>query len=322
MTARISRILDRAQTRLKMRQLRLLVAVGRHRNILNAARELGISQPAATKMIQDLEQDFEVKLFQRTNRGVVPTIFGDALFRHGNLIFSQLFNAIQELDELGDGNIGRVVVGSLIATTPVLLPTAVDILLEERPKVTVKIVTGFNEVLMPALLAGEVDMVVGRLPLHRHREGITQEILYDHRILAIVGNLHPLANKKAVSFEQTSSFGWILPPVETTLRRQIDEFFLNQSQFEPRLMIETTSYLFTREYLRSHDLISFIPAHIVSRELDDGLLNELDLNVPFGKGSIGISYRSADSLTPAGQAFMQALRDAAERISLSGPSDG
>ena len=55
MVGRHSRIVDRALTRLKLRQLRLLVAVGAHGNIQNAARELGISQPAATKMIQDLE---------------------------------------------------------------------------------------------------------------------------------------------------------------------------------------------------------------------------------------------------------------------------
>ncbi|MYF88759.1 MAG: LysR family transcriptional regulator, partial [Boseongicola sp. SB0676_bin_33] len=109
MTARHSRILDRALTRLKLRQLRLLVAVGTHGNIQNAARELGISQPAATKMIQDLELDFEVTLFSRTNRGVIPTVFGETLIRHGKLIFAQVSYAAQELDDLSEGNSGRVV---------------------------------------------------------------------------------------------------------------------------------------------------------------------------------------------------------------------
>ena len=117
MTAGHSRIVDRALTRLKLRQLRLLVAVGSHGNIQNAARELGISQPAATKMIQDLELDFEVKLFNRTNRGVIPTIFGETLIKHGKLIFAQVSNAAQELDDLNEGNSGRVVIGTLVAAS-------------------------------------------------------------------------------------------------------------------------------------------------------------------------------------------------------------
>ena len=147
MANRHTRIVERAMTRLKLRQLRLLVAVGQHGSIQNAAHDLNISQPAATKMIQDLELDFEVKLFDRTNRGVVPTVFGAALIRHGKLIFSQVSNAAQELDDLNEGNSGRVVVGTLLAASPSLLPMAVEGLLKDRPKVAIKIVEGTNEVL-------------------------------------------------------------------------------------------------------------------------------------------------------------------------------
>ena len=115
MATRHTRVVERALTRLKLRQLRLLVAVGQHGSIQSAARDLSISQPAATKMIQDLELDFEVKLFERTNRGVVPTVFGDALIRHGKLLFAQVSNAAQALDELNEGNDGRVGVGTLSA---------------------------------------------------------------------------------------------------------------------------------------------------------------------------------------------------------------
>ena len=122
MATRHTRIVERALTRLKLRQLRLLVAVGQHGSIQNAAHDLNISQPAATKMIQDLEVDFEVKLFDRTNRGVVPTVFGESLIRHGKLIFAQVSNAAQELDDLNEGNSGRVVVGSLWHCQPFKLP--------------------------------------------------------------------------------------------------------------------------------------------------------------------------------------------------------
>ncbi|WP_435141737.1 LysR substrate-binding domain-containing protein [Pseudopelagicola sp. nBUS_19] len=312
MIGRQSRIVDRALTRLKLRQLRLLVAVGVHGNIQNAARELGISQPAATKMIQDLELDFEVKLFDRTNRGAVPTVFGETLIRHGRLIFAQVSNAAQELDDLNEGNSGRVVVGTLLAASTSLIPATIDILLAERPNVAVKIIEGTNKVLMPALLSGEIDMVVGRLPSHRHRDKIKQEKLFEDRILAVVGAQHPLVNLADVSFFQIKPFGWIVPPLETTLRRQVDHFFVKQQQYAPKVTIESVSYLTNRALLQMRDLIGLMPSEVVTPDIADGRLALLDWTVPFGHGPIGVSLRADDELSPAGRAFKAALRQSAE----------
>ena len=317
MIDRHARIVDRALSRLKLRQLRLLVAVGTHGNIQNAARSLGISQPAATKMIQDLELDFEVKLFDRTNRGVVPTVFGETLIRHGKLIFAQISNAAQDLDDLSEGNAGRVVVGTLLAASASLLPKAIEILLAERPDVAIKINEGTNEVLMPGLLSGEIDMVVGRLPSHRHRDKLRQEKLFEDRILAVVGPEHPLAGKKDVSFAQTKPFDWILPPLETTLRRQVDQFFVGQQQYAPKVAIESVSYLTNRALLQSRDLIGLMPAEVVAQDVAGGHLAELDWQVPFGQGPIGVSLRVGDDLSPAGRAFKAALHEAAKSRSVS-----
>ncbi|MEM6693711.1 MAG: LysR substrate-binding domain-containing protein [Pseudomonadota bacterium] len=318
MVSRHNRILDRALSRLKLRQLRLLEAVGKQGSIQNAARDLGISQPAASKMIQDLELDFEVKLFDRTNRGVVPTVFGAALIRHAKLIFAQVSNAAQEIDDLGEGNSGRVVVGTLLAASPALLPAAVDHLLRARPKVAIKIVEGTNEVLMPALLSGEIDMVVGRLPTHRHRSKVVQEAFFEERVHAVVGPAHPLAQKPDIHFEQLRDFGWILPPVETTLRRQTDQFFVKQQQFTPRVAFESVSYLANRSLLRSQPLISLMPAPVAALDIERDVLASLDWAVPFGAAPVGVSYRGEQSLSPASTAFLDALRRAASDIAAKG----
>lgn len=318
MVTRHNRIVDRALTRLKLRQLRLLVAVGQRGSIQNAARDLGISQPAATKMIQDLELDFEVKLFDRTNRGVVPTVFGETLIRHGKLIFAQVSNAAQELDDLNEGNSGRVTVGTLLAASPALLPLAVGQILKDRPKVAIKIVEGTNEVLMPGLVSGEIDLVVGRLPSHRHRARIVQEKLLDERVIAVVGPHHPMSTTRSVSFAQLRQFSWLLPPPETTLRRQTDQFFMKQGQFEPDVAIESVSYLANRSLLRSHDFVGLMPAHVAALDIERGRLVQVDWTVPFGAGPVGASYRGEDALSPAGAAFLQALRQAAKRLRGSG----
>lgn len=312
MTTRHSRIVDRALTRLKLRQLRLLVAVGQHGNIINAARDLSISQPAATKMIQDLELDFEVDLFERTNRGVIPTVFGDALIRHGKLIFAQVSNAAQELDDLNEGNSGRVVIGTLLATSPSLLPAAIETILRDRPNVAVKIVLGTNDALIPSLMSGEIDMIVGRLPVYRYRTNVVQEKFFDERVVMVTGPDHPLAGEHSVSFEQMQDYGWILPPVETTLRRQIDQFFVRQNQFLPRQAIESVSYLANRAMVRKHDFLGLVPADVAALDIRAGLLAQIDWTVPFGAGPVGVSHRGEGSLSPAGAAFLAAMRQVVE----------
>ncbi|SNZ20222.1 LysR substrate-binding domain-containing protein [Cohaesibacter gelatinilyticus] len=311
MVSRHTRIVEKVQTRLKFRQLRLLVAVGRHNNIQSAARDLNVSQPAATKMIQDMELDFEVQLFDRTNRGVIPTEFGKALIRHGQLILAQVANAAQELDDLNDGSSGRVVVGSLLAASPWILPKAIERLLAERPNVMIKVVEGTNDALMPALRTGEIDMVVGRLPVSRHRDGTAQQKLFDESIVAVVGSHHPLAETKDLSFEQLKDYGWILPPPETSLRRRVDGFFISQDVASPAVSLESVSYLANRALLQTQPLISLMPSHVPEQDVAQGNLAILDWEVPFGSGPVGVSYNAKARLSPAAQALLRALQDIA-----------
>ena len=312
-----NRILDRALTRLKLRQLWLLIAVSQKGSIQHASQDLGISQPAATKMIQDIELDFEVKLFERTNRGVVPTVFGDTLIRHSKLIFAQVSNAAQELDDLSEGNSGRVVVGTLLAASPSLLPLAIGQVLDCRPKIAIKIVEGTNGILMPNLLSGQLDMVVGRLPSRRHRLNITQEKFFDEPVLVVVGPQHPLAHAQSVTFDHMKKYGWILPPTETTLRRQTDQYFIQQGQFSPKLMVESVSYLANRSLLRQHDFLAIVPAHVATVDIERGLLAQVNWAVPFGAGPVGVSHRGENSLSPAGLAFLSHLRQVAENLKKS-----
>ncbi len=309
-----ARIVDRISTRLKFKQLRLLVAVGKHGNIQSAARELNVSQPSATKMIKDLELDFEVQLFDRTNRGVMPTPFGDALIRHGKLIFAQISNAAQELADLSEGSSGRVVIGTLLAASSNVLPLAIERVLDERPRLAIKIVEGTNDVLMPELRSGEIDLVVGRSATHRHRSGLLQERLFDEHVVVVAGSRHPLAEKKALTFEDLKNFGWILPPIETTLRRQLDQYFLKQDQYSPPFALESVSYLTNRSLLQSRDYVGVMPAHVVAQDVAGGILKQLDLTLPFGSSPVSVSYRKDGLLSPAGFAMLQAIRNAAVEI--------
>lgn len=307
MSRQISRITDRLISRLRLKQLHLLVAVGKHGSILHAAREMNLSQPAATKMIQDLEMDFEAPLFNRTNRGVTPTVFGDALIRQAKLVFAQIFNAAQEINDLSRGNSGRVVVGTLLAASQQLLPRAIATILKTRPNITIRVVEGTHEVLMPALRMGELDMVVGRLPMHRHRQELAQITLFSEETILLASVNHPLAGRP-VQFTDLHRYGWILPPPETTLRRQIDQFFASNDHFTPKSIVESVSFLTNRNLLRESDLIGIMPAHVAAPDIANGTLSRLSFPLPFGPAPVGISYHKTTGMTPAASTFLDILK--------------
>ncbi len=314
MNRKPARIVERVLTRLKLKQLRLLVAVAHHGSILHAARELNLSQPAATKMIKDLEADFEVQLFTRTNRGVVATVYGESLIRHGKLVFAQITHAAQELDDLAEGTAGRVVVGTLLAASARLLPMAIGTVLKERPDLVIKVVEGTNEVLMPGLRTGELDLVVGRLPTHRHRSDVDQLKLYDERIVAVVRAGHPLAGQIGVGLEDMAGFGWILPPPETTLRRQLDQHFVSRPDLAPKRVVESVSYLTNRALVAASDIIAVLPVHVAAGDIAGGAFARLDWVVPVGAGPVGVSFRRSGGLSPAARAFIKVLSAVGDEI--------
>jgi len=308
------KITERVSTRLKLKQLRLLVAISRHSSILHAAQELNISQPAATKLIQDLEADFGVTLFDRTNRGVVETAYGEALVKHGKLILAQIANAAQELDDLNEGAGGRVVVGTLLAASASLLPGAVRQLHRARPNVTIAIKEGTNNVLMPALRLGDVDMVVGRLPEYRHRQELVQESLFAEPVRIAARPGHPLVRKQRVGFEDVAACEWILPPLDTTLRRQIDKEFLDRGLAPPANAVESISFLTNRGLLASTDMLAAFPHHVIENEIRHGVLAIVPCALNMASIAVGVSYRRHGGLSPAAAGFLDILRDHADAL--------
>ncbi|WP_299150898.1 LysR substrate-binding domain-containing protein [uncultured Tateyamaria sp.] len=134
-----------------------------------------------------------------------------------------------------------------------LATTAIATVLRDRPKIAIKIVETTNEILMPALLSGETDLVVDRRPAHRHGDKLRQERLLEDRVKAVVGHDPPLARIKSLPFDRIKPPGWILPKVETTLRRQINQLLIKQHQYAPQFAIEPVSHLADRAMLQSND---------------------------------------------------------------------
>src|SRR5262245_65223696 len=97
---------DRAIHRLKLRDLRLLLAVIDRGSMAKAAAHLNLTQSGVSKAISDIEHTLDVRLFDRTTRGGEPTLYGRALHKWGNAVFDDLRQGIKEIEYLADPTTG------------------------------------------------------------------------------------------------------------------------------------------------------------------------------------------------------------------------
>ncbi|MCR9220974.1 MAG: LysR family transcriptional regulator [Alphaproteobacteria bacterium] len=299
--------------RASIRQLRLLVAVAETGSMVRAGEAIGLSQPAVTKSIRDLETDLGAPLFERGNRGVKPTIYGETLVRHAQAALAQLAHAAEALDDLATGAGGRVVVGTLLAASAWLLPRAIAELRADRPRVIVEVVEGANDRLQPMLARGALDMVVGRLSEFRHRAGVIQRPLYDEEIVILARPGHPLAAARGLTLGDLIAVDWILPPGETTLRRQLEKAFFDAGLEPPRCAVESVSLPTNRRLLRETDLIGAWPHGVAADELETGRLIALPVRLTEILGPVGVTLRSDSPLSPSAEAFLLALESVGEQ---------
>ncbi len=300
--------------RLTVRHLRVVAVIQAEGNLMRAATSLNMTQSAVTKALQDAEAQMGVLLFERTNRGVVATKIGSKLAAHARLILAQIDKAEQEVAHLRDGTAGQVTIGTLLAGSAGLLPEAIMRLRRDQPDLVVRVEEGTNDILMPALRSGELDLVLGRLPEFRDREGLKQEYLIDDSAQIVVRRGHPLALQRNLRLADLLAYDWILPGQSTTLRRQIDKAFRDENLEPPTHSVETVSFITTRWLLRQTDYLAVWPDQLAELEVRDGAIVALQIPLPSAQRPIGISTRAADVMSPAAARLVESLRQAARQL--------
>ena len=257
------------------------------------------SDPDAGGSAAEEAEGEEVTVFPRNEEALV----GDTMpfFDNGKM-------NIFYLADLRDGTGGRVAIGTLLSAAAELLPTAIARLRKDRPKLVVKIVEGTNDVLIPALRAGELDMVVGRLSELRDRLNVVQEVLMDDIACVVARRGHPLADRRDLGLADLIGWEWILPPQETSLRRQIDIAFREEGLEPPVHAVDSVSLLTNRALLVDADYLGVFPAQVARREAAAGAITILPVTLRATAIPIGITTRTNARLSPAAELLAETLR--------------
>lgn len=301
------RILD---GRLKIRHLVLVTAVADEGTLVRAAESLHITQPVVTRGLREVEELLGVPLFERLPRGVVPTQYGHAFIARARSVLAELRIAAEEVRLLQSGQLGTVTVGTHLAGSNLLLPRAIAGLKAEHPRLTVVVREGTPDTLQQWLLAGDLDLTVGRLsptvPVRLEQELLHQEPI---RLVARVG--HPVHSRPSVPLADLVGFPWILPVAQTALRAELEAVFFHEGLPLPSDRVECTSMLTLRNLLVSSDIIAALPMFIA---VDDRELRILQTPLSSIRRSVGVTMPKDRAPSAATAALLGHLREEGARL--------
>lgn len=301
--------------RLKLNQLLIFERVLETHSVMRAANEMRLTQPAVTKVIQELESCFEGVLFQRSNRGVVPTELGLLLGRRVKSLMAELRYMTDELNDFRLGTSGHVIVGTLISASARLLPRAIAKLKGHAPNVLVTVREGTPAQQFPALATGDLDIVVGRLPERELPIAMAFPLMYvplfDEALCAVVGRGYGPVEEKVAHLRDLCNSPWILPTQDSPSRLAAEQLFRAAGLSLPSDVVESLSLLTNIGLLLETPSIALMPRMAAQQFVDTGLLRILDLPEIGNFGMVGYSVRSNKEPSPACRALIECLRDAA-----------
>ena len=301
-------------SKFKLKHLQLLVTVAEQGNISKAAEHMHIAQPAVTKLIKDLEANAGVTLFHRSKQGVAPTDSGAALIKHAKIILSQVKYASEDIVSTESGMTGHITFGTLLAASPLLLPQTLARIKAERPEISISVVEGTHDQLIPALRVGDIDVILGRQAQSSADAGVSSEVLYHEPVSVVVRKGHPLMAQQNLQLADLLNYPWILPLKDTALREEVDNAFLSAGLTLPKNTIESVSILTNRKLLTFTDMIAVMPFQVIRFYEEIGLLERLPIELQAKLGPVGASVRDEAEQRPLLQYVLQVVREVAMEI--------
>ena len=292
--------------RLRMRQVALILAVGEHGTLRKASAELGMTQPAATKMIQELESALGQKLFERVGRGQKLTPAGASVLRYFAGLRGSIEAMTRELAEMQLGRSGRLSVGSIMAPSPTLLTQAIIALKKSYPLLSLDVTLDTSDRLFELLREGVLDVAIGRIRGEQWADYVFTP-LENEELAIVVGMQHPLGTQESVTFASLLAYPWILQPPGSPMREVLEQEFRMQQAPVPRGLIETASILTTTNLIAETDMVGVVPLSIADTYARHGLLRVLPCRIQHKMEAFGSIIRRDRPLSEAGRFFLTAL---------------
>lgn len=241
---------------LKLPHLRLVAAIAERGQLQAAAEDLGMTQPAASRMLGDVERLVGLPLFERRPKGMTPTEMGRTATRRARLVVGEVQELAREIADHRQGLSGVVRVGAVTSAAVACLVPAIRRMREVAPRVKVRADVAPSTVLMPALDDGALDFVIGRL--------LPQSDPADYVVLPgqpepvafLARQGHPLAERGPVPLADLARHDWVVEERGTPIRAAMEAAMVRAGLALPAGVVATSSLLVSVALLSDSDAVS------------------------------------------------------------------
>jgi len=299
--------------RLRLRDLHVFSAVVQSGSMAKAAAHLRVTQPAVSKAVAELEAVLGVRLFDRSTRGVEPTIYGAALVRCGAAVFDDLKQGIKTIESLADPTSGDVRIGCLMSIAATALPPIIQRFAQKYPHVVVHHdELNFITQQLSGLRDRKYDFVVGRLakPLTAGDDDLTVEVLFHDRMVLTAGTHSRWARRRKIDLAELVDEPWILPGPDTFNYARLSEAFQAHALPMPKASVVTLSMALRARLLANGPYIA--PFQDFSLRLlgaDRSAIRILPVDLPDRPAPMALVTLKNRTLTPVVERFMEHIRD-------------
>jgi DNA-binding transcriptional LysR family regulator len=244
---------------LKLRHLRLLVAIDDAGQLSRVARLMHVTQSALSKSLAEIERAIGEPLFERTGSGLVANPRGATLVRAARTVLAELDRAGGELESASSGPERVLHVGAMPLSPLAFLASALALLGRTDPALSVRVVEGQSEALLTQMVAGRLDLVAGARVRRTLPDGIDAVRLHDDPLIVVAASGHPLAARGRATWDDCVDQAWVLPPAGHPTRRGFERALGRLGLRGPRRVTEALSSDVTLGLLRHGRALGLVP---------------------------------------------------------------
>ena len=277
-----------------------------------AAQELGVSQPAVSEVIADLEHSVGVRLLDRKPQGVTLTPYGTALERRSLAVFDELRQGIRDIEFLADPTVGELRIGCPESISAALLQTIFEKFTQQYPRVVLEVDTVNTLSFAQQLRERRLDVVLARggWPLEDPQfvTDFTVETLCEDELVIVVGSSSPWARRRKIDIAELHGERWILTTGDRWNFQVISRAFAKHGLEMPSISVKTISVHLRANMVASGQFVTTFPQSVVDLYGKRCGLKVLPIDVPDKNWPVKIATLRGRTLSPVVERFTDCAR--------------
>jgi DNA-binding transcriptional LysR family regulator len=299
--------------RLRLRDLHVFFTVVEHGSLAKAASHLGVSHPAVSQLIVDLEHALGTRLFDRSSRGVTPTIYGRALLARGRAAFDELKQGIRDIEFLSDPAVGEVRIGCPEGIEAILVPV-IELFSLRYPGVVLDVHVEELETLAVKLRDRRLDFIVQLMRGLAPADGpffddLETEVLFDDELVIAAGSQSRWARRRKIDLAHLVDEPWILTGPPTWNYRIVSEAFGLRRLPMPKIVVRTFSTFVRTNLVASGRFIATFPKSVAYFYAGRFSLKVLPIDLPVRPWPLAILTLKNRTLSPVVARFIECTRE-------------